>query len=241
MPRSRSAASTAAMSLPRLAHLGYNAVRRTGPYRQLAALLPWPPAGYLAARPCGGPSAASPTLTPQLSLTAGSGLQAWQLVPVAAGVTSLTNATRVYLKVRLLRACLRPCIVPGCHRPGERPDFRRLTARQCTARLQSTRGCGALYATSLLSCAGLALSGLTPGSMRQQWTVEKWGVYYRLRPAACKGVFLGFSSYKCNMSSATLLKAGTGIAVSFVLARSAVPSQLPPTCPPTRRCRHLRL
>jgi hypothetical protein len=99
--------------------------------------------------------------------------------------------------------------------------------------MQSTRNCGALYATSFLSCAGLTLSGLARGSVRQQWTVEKWGAYYRLRPAACKGVFLGFSSYKCSMSTAALRKAGTGIAVSYTLARSAAPlvlSQLP-SCP----------
>jgi hypothetical protein len=68
------------------------------------------PAGYLAARPCGNPSASALTLSPQPTLIAGSGLQAWQLVPVAAGVTSISNGTRVYLKVGAGKCAVICCV-----------------------------------------------------------------------------------------------------------------------------------
>lgn len=55
--------------------------------------------GFLSARACSHPFPKTVTLTPELTLSAGTGLQVWQLQPVAAGVTAIKNTTKVYLKV----------------------------------------------------------------------------------------------------------------------------------------------
>ncbi|EFN53671.1 hypothetical protein CHLNCDRAFT_136442 [Chlorella variabilis] len=153
--------------------------------------------GFLSARACSHPFPKTVTLTPELTLSAGTGLQVWQLQPVAAGVTAIKNTTKVYLKVGR----------PACG--------------------------GNSYATSFLSCTGLSLSAPVAGSARQQWLVEAWGATYRLRPAACPGVYLGFSSADCSKATAALLSVGTGKAVAFSFARQDEPAPSPPPPSPS--------
>ena len=116
-------------------------------------------AGFLSARACSHPFPKTVTLTPELTLSAGTGLQVWQLQPVAAGVTAIKNTTKVYLKVGLpwcrgamRRGAMRP---PACHAPAQGQaacSLRASAARQLSDEARGAQRCGAALSGALTAC-----------------------------------------------------------------------------------------